>query len=505
MHRLPAKRWIVSFLVALAGAILLPGTSLLAKPATSSAKSPAEPAAKPAGAQFVDGIAAVVNTNVITLQQVNADMQTARQQLQHQNIPIPDEATLQKQVLQRMITQELQRQEAERLGIRVSEAQLAQAVQAVAGRNKLTEAQLRREIEKSGVSWDHYLDSVRTEVRMDMLRQRAVDSTVTISDGEIDSFLKNQDRQAGRTPQQSRQQSVAPSRASAQSGPQMLGIAQILVAVPEGATASQVESLRQKAEGLLARVRSGADFAGVAAASSDGPQALEGGNLGVRPVDGWPDLFVQATQSLKAGEVGKVVRSANGFHILKVTAKGAASAQPQARPAAPPTLADASPTPQQQGPMIVTQTHARHILIKISKVMSDQAAHDRVEQLRQRILNGESFEDLAKRYSEDASAPQGGDLGWLTPGETVPAFEQAMNALQPGQVSEPVRSQFGWHLIQVIERRNKDMGDEFRRMEARKTLFERRIEPAYEEWLSQLRGHAYIDNRLDPESSSGRR
>lgn len=505
MHRLPAKRWITSFLVALAGAILLPGTSTMAKPAASSGKSPAGPAAKSSSAQFVDGIAAVVNTNVITLQQVNTEVQSARQQLQRQKIPMPDDATLQKQVLQRMITQELQRQEAERLGIRVSDAQLAQALQTIGGRNNLTEAQLKREIEKSGVSWDQYLDSLRIEVRMDMLRQRAVDGTINVSDGEIDSFLKNQDRQAGRVPQQGAQRSATPARAPAQSGPQVLGIAQILVAVPEGATASEVESLRQKAEGLLARVRGGADFAGVAAASSDGPQALEGGNLGVRPLDGWPDLFLKATESLQAGEVGNLVRSANGFHILKVTAKGAPSAQPQARPAAPPTLSDSSPASKNQGPMIVTQTHARHILIKISKIMSDQAAHDRVEQLRQRIANGESFEDLAKRYSDDASAPQGGDLGWLTPGETVPAFEQAMNALQLGQVSEPVRSQFGWHLIQAIERREKDMGDEFRRMEARKTLFERRIEPAYEEWLSKLRGHAFIDNRLDPESSSRRR
>ncbi|MFT0546903.1 peptidylprolyl isomerase [Allopusillimonas ginsengisoli] len=501
MHRLPAKRWITSFLVVLAGAILLPGTSLMAKPATSSGKSPAGTPAKSASTQFVDGIAAVVNSNVITLQQVNTEVQAARQQLQHQNIPVPDEAALQKQVLQRMITQELQRQEADRMGIRVSEAQLAQAVQTIAGRNNLTDAQLKREIEKSGVSWDHYLDSLRTEVRMDMLRQRAVDGTITISDGEIDSYLKNQDRQAGRVPQQGGQQSAAP----AQSGPQVLGIAQILVAVPEGATASEVDALRRKADGLLARIRSGADFAGVAAAASDGPQALEGGNLGVRPLDGWPDLFLKATQSLKAGEVGDVVRSANGFHILKVTAKGTPAAQQQARPAAPPTLSSPSPTPQQQGPMIVTQTHARHILIKINKVMTDQAAHDRIEQLRQRIINGESFEDLAKRYSDDASAPQGGDLGWLTPGETVPAFEKAMNALQIDQVSEPVRSQFGWHLIQVLERRNKDMGDEFRRMEARKILFERRIEPAYEEWLSKLRGHAFVDNRLDPESSSRRR
>lgn len=155
--------------------------------------------------------------------------------------------------------------------------------------------------------------------------------------------------------------------------------------------------------------------------------------------------------------------------------------------------------------MIVTQTRARHILIKTSKIATDEQAKTRLEQLRQRLIHGESFEDLAKRYSEDVSAPQGGDLGWLTPGETVPAFEQVMNTLQPGQVSEPVRSQFGWHLIRVEERRNKNMEDEFKRMQARQILFQRRVEPAFEDWLNRLRGEAYIDNRLDPQANASRR
>jgi peptidyl-prolyl cis-trans isomerase SurA len=494
MRSLHAKRWLAPVLISLAG-FMLSGAAWAAKPASK----PAQPAAAPPAEQFVDGIAAVVNKHVITLQQVNTQAQMALAQLKRQNIPVPEYAVLQKQVLQRMITEELERQEAERLGIRVSDAQVDQAVQSIAQRNRISVDTLKQEIQKSGLSWSTYLDNLRQEVRMDMLRQRTVDSTITISDAEIDAYLKSQGNGIN-LPQQSAQAPVAP--APEQQGPQMLGLAQILVAVPEGAPAARVQELRQKAEGLLARVRGGADFAGVAAASSDGPHALDGGEMGVRPVNGWPDLFVNATKNLNTGEVSGIVQSGNGFHILKVLTRGQAGRRPA--PAQLQSMGQQS-APAEQGPMMVTQTHARHILIKTTKVMSDAKAEARLKQLRQRLANGDSFEDLAKRNSEDVTAPQGGDLGWLTPGETVPAFEQAMNALEPGQISEPVKSQFGWHLIQVLERRTKNMEKEFKRMQARQVLFERRVEPAFEDWLSQLRGQAYIDNRLDPQSNRNRR
>jgi peptidyl-prolyl cis-trans isomerase SurA len=285
----------------------------------------------------------------------------------------------------------------------------------------------------------------------------------------------------------------------------VLGLAQILVAVPEGASTQRVAELRRKAESILAKLRSGADFASVAAASSDDAQAMHGGVLGVRPVDGWPDLFVNATKGLQVGQISGIIQSGNGFHILKILTRGPAGQQ-RRQPAAPAVAepqgpAAAQPPAVSQGPMMVTQTHARHILIKVTKVMSDSQAQALLQRLRQRIESGEKFADLARLYSQDATAPQGGDLGWLSPGETVPAFEQAMNALQPGQISQPVRSPFGWHLIEVEGRRTKDMSQEYRRIQARQILFQRREEPAYEEWLSQLRGKAYVDNRLDPESS----
>lgn len=453
------------------------------------------------GPQFVDGIAAVVNKQVITLRQVDAEAAIVRKQMQSQNIPVPEPEALRRQVLQRLISAELERQEAQRLGIRIGDAQIDEAVKSIAARNNISIERLRQEVQRTGMTWDIYRDTMRQEIRRDLLRQRAVDPTIVISDAEVDAFLRSQ----GQNLRASAPQPAAAPQAQAQPEPQptaaprVLGLAQILVKVPEGAGPSQVQELRAKAEQLLARLRSGADFAGVAASSSDGPEALEGGNMGVRPTEGWPDLFLQATRSLKPGEISGIIQSGNGFHILKVTTHG----QPPARRAAAPSQQAPAPAPQasplaQQGPMMVTQTRARHILIKTNQVTTDEQAKTRLEQVRQRIVNGESFEDMAKRYSEDSSAPLGGDLGWLTPGETVPPFQRAMDALEPGQISEPVQSQFGWHLIEVLERRTQDMEEEFKRMRARQILFERRAEPAFEDWLNRLRGESYIDNRLDP-------
>ncbi len=504
MRSLHAKRRLASVLIPVLSVALPCGA--WAADATSKAATKPVQQTSAASPQFVDGIAAVVNKNVITLRQVETALGSATAQLRAQNIPVPDHATLQKQVLQRMIAEELESQEADRLGIKVSDAQLDQAVLSIAERNRISLDKLRQEVERSGTPWAEYRESLRQEVRTDMLRQRMVDNTITISDAEVDAFLRNEGQAINTPPPQQAQQPAA-SAPVQQSGPVVLGLAQILVAVPEGASPGRIKELRQKAESLLARVRGGADFAGVAASSSDGTEALQGGELGVRPAEGWPDLFLQATENVQQGQVSGIVQSGNGFHILKVLVRGqAGQGRPQATtaPTAPSFQPEQSAMPE-QGPMMVTQTHARHILIKTSKVVTEQQAETRLRQLRQRLVNGEKFEDLAKRNSDDSSAPQGGDLGWLTPGETVPAFEQAMNALEPGQISEPVQSQFGWHLIQVLERRTKNMENEFRRMQARQLLFQRRVEPALEDWLGQLRGQAYIDNRLDPALSSGRR
>jgi len=461
-----------------------------------AASEPAAPVA-PLGEQFADGIAAVVNKDVITLREVRQAAQEASVELQRRKIAVPDAETLQRQVLQRLIMERLERQEADRLGIRVDDTQVDQAITMIANRNKLSVDQLRSEVEKSGVNWNDYRRTMRDEVRMDRVRQRTVDANIVITDADVDAFLKDQaNNPASGAP------TAAPARApaSAQGGPVALTLAQILVRVPEGSSPETIATLRKKAEGLLARARQGEDFGSLAAASSDGPEALQGGQMGTRPAEGWPDLFMRAAGALQAGQVSDLVQSGNGFHILKVVARsdsGGASRSPE--PAAQQGGAFAAPQqPADQGPVHVTQTHARHILIKTSAVMSDTQARERLEQIRQRIVSGSAtFEAMARQYSQDSNAPQGGDLGWSNPGDMVPTFEAAMNALQPKEVSQPVQSPFGWHLIQVLERREQDVTDEMHRMRARQVLFERRAAPAFEDWLENLRGQAYIDNRLE--------
>ena len=490
MRSVHARRRLAVMLMSVLGA----GMASSGLAATAEGQAPGQPAAP--SQQFVDGIAAVVNKQVITLKQVNDEVAQAGKSLEAQNIPIPERNILQRQVLQRMILEELQRQEANRLGIRISDAQLQRGIDTVAQRNKISPEQLREEILKTGVSWEHYLETLRQEMRFDLLRQRQVDSSINISDAEVDAFLRNQ----GSTLRAL--QGAAPTPApQQQAAPRALGLAQILVAVPESASAQEVSNLQQRAEALRAQIEAGADFAGLAASSSDGPHALEGGVMGVRPVEGWPDLFLEATRGLQAGQVSRVFRSGQGFHILKVLTWGedAGSAAPRQ------DFSAAGQPPVEQGPMIVTQTRARHILVRTDQITSDEQAEQRLRILRNRLLSGESFEALARSHSDDASAPQGGDLGWVSPGETVPAFEQAMNSLQPGEVSEPFRSPFGWHIIEVLERRDQDMGEEYQRMQARQILFQRRIEPAVEQWLNELYGKAYVENRLDPQSNRDNR
>jgi len=437
-------------------------------------------------AQYVDGIAAVVNHQVITLSRVQDEVRAVQTQLVQQNIPVPDPDTLRRQVLQRLIMQTLEAQEADRLNIRVSDAQVQQALASIAQHSQLSVAQLREELVRTGLTWEAYLQNLRQEIRTNQLRQQAVESLIHITEADVDAYLRSQGQRGAA-------QVLQPAAAH----DAVLGLAQILIAVPEGAPPSHVQTLRQQAQDVLARLRAGEDFVGVAAAVSAAPEALSGGDLGVRPEDGWPELFLRATQGLQPGDVSDIVQSGNGFHILRVTLRQSAAQQAFAPDAA-------SELPQ--GPMLVTQTHARHILIKTSAVVSDAQARTRLEQLALRLEHGgEAFEDLARRYSQDASAPQGGDLGWLSPGETVPPFEQAMERLSDGQISEPVQSPFGWHLIQVLARRTRDMEDEYRRVQARQVLFQRRADPAYDDWLNRLREQAYIDNRLEPQSNRLRR
>lgn len=496
MRSVQSTRRFRGSLLALALGVALPLAHAAEKPA--SAKPAGKPAQSAPAEQFVDGIAAIVNKDVITLREVREATASAKGELKSRGIQLPDDNTLQKQVLQRLIYERLERQEADRLGIRVDARQVDQAIEMVAARNKINAQQLRAEVEKSGVKWDDYRKSLAEEIRTDRLRQRTIDNHIIITDAEVDAYLKDQSRNPalqGRPAYAGGQQASPPPMAN---GPVDVVLAQILVRVPEGSSPQAVAELRQKAESILARARRGDDFASLAASSSDGPEALNGGIMGSRPLDGWPDLFVKAIRDLRPGEVSDVIQSGNGFHILRVVQRSDAGAPPRGAQAPAPAAREPAAPRAEQGPVRITQTHARHILIKTSTVMSDEQARQRLEQVRQRIVSGSAtFQDMARQYSQDGTAPQGGDLGWVNPGEMVPAFEAAMNALQPGQVSQPIESPFGWHLILVEDRREKDVTDEVQRMRARQALFERRAGPAFEDWMEQLRSQAFIDNRLE--------
>jgi peptidyl-prolyl cis-trans isomerase SurA len=484
-----------------------------AKAAKGTSKAAAAPAPAPApapaqqdqGSQFGDGIAAVVNKEIITMRELREASQRTANDLRQHKIQVPPDDVLQRQVLQQLIMDHLEEQEARRLGINVTDAQVDQAIGMIAERNKLNVAQMRAEIAKAGVSWDDYRKSIRDEIRNSRLRQRAVDNNVVVTDADVDAFLKEQSRGGG-APAQPLAAAPAPAPAPEPAaaavptnGP--VALAQILVRVPEGASPEVVDRLRKKAEDLLARARKGEDFASLAAANSDGPEALHGGQMGARPLEGWPDLFVQAIRNLPAGQVSGLIRSGNGFHILKVLARAsvapARAPGPAPEPEAQPQGALGLP-PAPSGPVQVTQTHARHILIKLSAVVNDDQARAKLEDIRRRIVDGGAkFEDMARQYSQDGSAPQGGDLGWLNPGDTVRPFEAVMNSLKPGEISQPVVSPFGWHLIQVVDRRQQDVTDEIRRNRARQILFEMRARPAFEDYLDELRAQSFVDNRIE--------
>ncbi len=447
-------------------------------PAVAPAKGRAAPAAVPAPAADMgslgDAIVAIVNNDVITRRELNARVQDARKNLAAQGIAAPDTSILERQLLERMITDKAQLQEADRAGIRVSDEQLDATIGRIAQQNNMTLAKLREQVQRDGLTWAGYRAELRDQIRLTRLREQEVDRNIIVSEPEIDAFLAEQ------AAQQNQQGSARPAGGGA------MHLAQILVRVPEGSSPAQINALRAKAEDLLRRARGGADFAQLAAAGSDGDEAMRGGDMGLRPTVGWPDVFVQAVAGLEPGQVGDIVQSGNGFHILKlVNREGGRQAATRAGGGI------------DLGPKQVTQSQVRHILIKTSAVVSDEQARAQLQQIKDRIGHGQAnFADMARQYSEDVSASQGGELGWISPGETVPDFERAMNSLQPGQISAPVKSEFGWHLLQVEDRRVQDVTDEARRLQARQILFQRKLEPAWEEWASMVRGRAYVDNRL---------
>ena len=405
----------------------------------------------------LDRVVAVVNADVITASELRVRLRSVERQLERQRIERPPQDVLERQVLERLITDRALVQAAREQGIRVDDAQVDRAVASIAQENRITPAQLRQQIEADGNSFPRFREEVREEILSARLREREVDARVQISEADIDAFLAEQ--------------------RAASSGPTEYDLSQILLRVPDGASAEQIERQRIRGEDLIRQLRDGADFAKLAAAFSDAPDALKGGSLGPRTSDRLPQLFVDAVATLRPGEVAPLLRSPNGFHVLKLTARRDAGAGP---------LSGAP----------VVQTRVRHILLRASELVPEAEALRRLEGLRERIQARQaSFEDLARQYSADGSAARGGDLGWIYPGDTVPEFERAMNALKPGELSPPVRSPFGYHLIEVTERRTDAASPERVRALARAALRERRIEEAAQDWLRQVRDRTYVEYR----------
>lgn len=408
---------------------------------------------------LADAIIAVVNNEVITRQELIERIQIVERRMRNQGIALPPPQELQRQLLERMIVDRAQLQLAKEYGIRVDDVMLDRAIARIAEQNKMSLQEFRTQLEREGTPFARFREEIREEIIMQRLREREVDNKIQITESEVDNYL------------------AAEKGAQAQ---QEYNVSHILVRIPENASPELIAARRQRAEDLLQQLRSGADFAKLAATYSDASDALTGGDLGWRGPDRLPQLFIDAIANLKQGDVSPVLKSPNAFHILKLSGTRT------------PSMMKANGLPA------VEQTHVRHILIKVNQIVTPADAKRKLTELKQRLdNNAATFEELAKLYSNDLSASRGGDLGWVYPGDTVPEFERAMNALQPGQVSEPIETPFGYHLIQVVERKKDDVSKERQRLIARQAIRERKLEEATQEWLRQLRDRAYVEYRFD--------
>lgn len=410
----------------------------------------------PAGAFSLDRIVAVVNQDVIVHSELTQEIRLILAQLSNRGTRLPPQDVIERQVLERMINKRLQIQAAERLGIRVDDATLARAIGSIASKNGMRIADLRETLESEGMSFNAFREDTRTQIILARLRAQEVVNRISVTDQEVSNFLKNNQTQLSQRSE--------------------VHLQHILIATPEGATPEVIQRAKEKATRVYEKIRTGEDFAEVALVNSDGRQALEGGDLGWMKLSQVPSVAGDLARTLETGETGEPLRSASGYHIFRMAEyKGGEQ-------------------------RTITQTHARHILIKTNEVVSDDDAQTRLEQLRIRLEGGEEFAGIARSHSDDtASAIKGGDLGWLNPGDTVPDFESAMDLLGENEFSEPFESPFGWHLVQVLERRQHDNTEERLKTKARENIRERKSDEATELWLRRLRDEAYVELRLEEE------
>lgn len=399
----------------------------------------------------LDRIVAVVNDQAISETELENAVKTIKLQMDPSQLPPGD--VLREQVLDRLIMKHLQRQLATSNNIIVDDETLNRALNSIAEQNNLTLERLRTILEGDGIDFNAYREGIRHEILQQRLRQRYVNNRINITDTEVDQFLTQQKVQ-GNSEDEYR-------------------LGHILIDLPEAPSAEDIEAARQRGAEVLQSLAQGEDFEQLAMRHSDGQLALSGGDLGWRKLGELPALFANNVADMERGDTSDLIRSPSGFHILRLMDKRGGERH------------------------VVSQTHARHILIKTNELVDDASARNRLLELRKRLQNGEDFAMLARAHSDDkASAAKGGDLGWSSPGQMVPAFEATMGELEPGQMSEPFQTQFGWHIVQVLERRQHDDTDTFYRNQARQQLFQRKAAEEEELWLRRLRDEAYIEIRL---------
>ena len=413
------------------------------------------PLPAPVGTFQADFVVALVNSEPITNSELQSELQRVLQQLSQQRRPVPDKNELARQVLEQLIGDRIQLQLANQSGIRIDEAAVDLTEQNIARQNQLSVAEMRRQLVADGVSVPQFRAQLRNQLALTRLRERELEPRGRVTELEIDQYLR--EAQSNRDPTT-----------------RQINLAQILVAVPDDASDAQVATLQARAEALLARIRAGEDFNNLARAASDAPDRSNGGELGLRTADRYPSLFLDATQALALGEVSGLVRSGAGFHLLKVMERQDTNLPPAA----------------------VMQTRSRHILLRLGPQLNEAAARARLLGYRAQILAGQAdFAALARQYSQDSSAAQGGDLGWTSPGMFVPEFEQFMSRLAPGQVGEPLVSRFGVHLIEVLERRRVETSQREQREAVRGLLRDKKLDEAYLLWAQDQRSRAYVELR----------
>tara|TARA_Y100001936_G_scaffold254008_1_gene323450 strand:+ start:10240 stop:11562 length:1323 start_codon:yes stop_codon:yes gene_type:complete len=404
----------------------------------------------------IDHIVAVVNGSVITRQELDELLELGIKQLEKQGIAPPPREVLESQMLEREILTRAQIQLANELGMTVGDMALEKSLNRIANANKVSKEEFFRLLANEGISYDKFREEIRNEMLLVRLKEREVSKRIKVTEREIDDFLTNEKNSS---------ESI-----------EEYYLSHIMIRIPELASPEKIDNRRKRAESALAKIKNGSDFGQVAAEFSDADDALEGGRLGWRLSTQLPTKFSEVLQPMLKNEVTPIIKSSSGFHILK--------------------LLDRRGGPNNKE-VVIDQTHVRHILIKVNQLTSEDEARLQIIRLKERLDNGANFEELAKIHSEDPSNSAGGDLGWVSPGDTVPEFEGAMNRLQLNEISDPVQTVFGWHLVQVIERRTKDVSSERQRQDASNAIRARKTEKFYQEWLQQLRDRAYVEYRAE--------